>query len=171
MPETRLYGVAELAAATGQRRATVSQWARRGRLPEPTARLAMGPVWAGPEIEGWIAAHSLTSALSDQRHGVAEALGHLGFAEEVIAQVVDELLAALAEPAGRQINSMGQWCVNRATEIRNELTASRTPRATTDDQEDRCPHNLSWLACPECVAAGEALKRQGLRAFLTAFDP
>lgn len=50
------YGVAELARATGQRRQTVAQWYRRGKLPPPAAVLDMGPLWVstGPGVAEWI---------------------------------------------------------------------------------------------------------------------
>jgi len=49
-----LYGIAEIARALGCSRALVAQWHRRGKLPEPSARLSMGPVWSGRRIEPWI---------------------------------------------------------------------------------------------------------------------
>lgn len=50
----RAYGIAEIAAALDQRPQTVAQWYRRGKLPPPSAVLAMGPVWTGTKIEAWI---------------------------------------------------------------------------------------------------------------------
>lgn len=50
----RLYGIAEIADAIGEYRQTVAQWHKRGKLPPPTARLRMGPVWTGAAIERWI---------------------------------------------------------------------------------------------------------------------
>jgi predicted DNA-binding transcriptional regulator AlpA len=50
----RLYGIAEIAAALGVPRNTVAQWLKRGKLPQPDAELAMGPVWSGRRIERWI---------------------------------------------------------------------------------------------------------------------
>lgn len=53
---TRLnvYGVSEIAAALGVPRNTVTQWYRRGKLPQPDAELAMGPIWIDRRIERWI---------------------------------------------------------------------------------------------------------------------
>lgn len=48
------YGIAEIARALDARPETVAQWRRRGKLPTPTAELAMGPVWTAEEIEPWI---------------------------------------------------------------------------------------------------------------------
>jgi len=50
----KLYGIAEIAGAIAARPETVAQWYRRGKLPEPTARLKMGPVWSAADIEAWI---------------------------------------------------------------------------------------------------------------------
>jgi MerR-like DNA binding protein len=50
-----LYGIAEIAQAIGVSPNLVKQWHRRGKLPPPTAVLAMGPVWTGRRIEAWIA--------------------------------------------------------------------------------------------------------------------
>ena len=49
-----IYGISELAAAVGAERKTVAAWHARGKLPEPSVRLAMGPVWTGKAIERWI---------------------------------------------------------------------------------------------------------------------
>jgi predicted site-specific integrase-resolvase len=49
-----LYGIAEIARALGVSRGLVAQWHKRGKLPEPTARLASGPVWTAKTIEPWI---------------------------------------------------------------------------------------------------------------------
>ena len=50
-----LYGISEIAQALGISRGLVAQWFKRGKLPEPTARLAMGPVWTAEAIDPWIA--------------------------------------------------------------------------------------------------------------------
>jgi len=50
----RLYGVTEIAKAVGAKPNTVYQQYRRGKLPQPDAELAMGPVWMGRRIERWI---------------------------------------------------------------------------------------------------------------------
>jgi hypothetical protein len=52
--QVKLYGVAEIAVALGVPRNTVAQWVARGKLPQPDAELAMGPVWSGRRIERWI---------------------------------------------------------------------------------------------------------------------
>jgi len=48
-----LLGIAEIAARLGVPRVTVAQWRVRGKLPEPTAMLAMGPVWDEATIAEW----------------------------------------------------------------------------------------------------------------------
>jgi predicted DNA-binding transcriptional regulator AlpA len=50
----KLYGIAEIAKALNQRRQTVAQWYRRGKMPKPDSRLAMGPAWTAERIEPWI---------------------------------------------------------------------------------------------------------------------
>ncbi len=49
-----LLGIAEIADLTGQRRQTVAQWHKRGWLPPPSYRLAMGPIWRRADLEGWL---------------------------------------------------------------------------------------------------------------------
>lgn len=49
-----LYGVAEIADELGVSRVTVAQWLKRGKMPAPDARLAMGPVWKARTIRPWI---------------------------------------------------------------------------------------------------------------------
>lgn len=50
----KLYGIAEIAAEIGERRQTVAQWHRRGKLPPPTAELSMGPVWTHEALSEWL---------------------------------------------------------------------------------------------------------------------
>lgn len=50
----KLYGISEIAEVLGQRRETVSQWRKRGKLPAATHVLATGPVWEAQDIEPWI---------------------------------------------------------------------------------------------------------------------
>lgn len=50
----KVYGIKEIAEALGARRQTVSQWFKRGHLPDPDERLASGPVWLAKTIEPWI---------------------------------------------------------------------------------------------------------------------
>ena len=54
-------GIAEIAQRAGVPRQTVAQWHARGKLPEPDARLAMGPVWRETAIESWLAARESVS--------------------------------------------------------------------------------------------------------------
>lgn len=208
MSDGALYGISELAVATGQRRDTLSQWYRRGKLPPPAARLAMGPVWMGPAIEAWIQGHRRSGwdgaelqaeapsgdtpppgapgppeapAVPDQdrsamaaheQQRIADSLRRLGFGSAVVAQVVDELVARLTDPALRVSGNLGQWCVERATELSNEIAGSRrsptSPGPEAEDGEELCPHGDGWLSCPACVAAGEELRRRGLRAMWAA---
>lgn len=41
----RYYGTAEIAEACGVTQQAVSNWLKRGTMPQPTFRLRMGPVW------------------------------------------------------------------------------------------------------------------------------
>jgi hypothetical protein len=50
MGAVKFYGISEIADELDERRQTVAQWYRRGKLPEPTEVLAMGPVWTGKAI-------------------------------------------------------------------------------------------------------------------------
>lgn len=50
----KLYGLSEIADATGDKLNTVSQWYKRGKLPEPDQLLKMGPVWSADTIRPWI---------------------------------------------------------------------------------------------------------------------
>lgn len=53
-----IYGTAELAAELGVDRYHVSMWLKRGNrnIPEPDARLSMGPVWLAETVRGWLRA-------------------------------------------------------------------------------------------------------------------
>jgi predicted DNA-binding transcriptional regulator AlpA len=205
MSKDPLFGIAELAQATGHPRGTLSQWYRRGKLPEPAATLAMGPVWTGPEVTAWIEDHrrcpapppaATSDAVRDQdgapdergddeparptgseqyasavdaaRGGISESLARLGYAAGIVAQVVDELLIHITDSTSPASTSPTRWCVARADELTHELDGAR--RADTarspiaDPSDDLCPHARPWLACEICVAAGEALRRKGLRS-------
>lgn len=48
--DVKFYGISEIADELDERRQTVAQWYRRGKLPKPTEVLAMGPVWTGKAI-------------------------------------------------------------------------------------------------------------------------
>lgn len=48
-----LVGVAEVADMLGVTRTRVSQLASSAGFPEPTARLAAGPVWLREDVERW----------------------------------------------------------------------------------------------------------------------
>ncbi len=52
----KLYGVTEIAKALQVSQAQVSQWLRRGArgIPEPTSRLACGPVWTAQVLSPWL---------------------------------------------------------------------------------------------------------------------
>jgi len=50
-----LYGLTEIAEELGLPANLVGVWHHRGKLPEPTARLAMGPVWTEADIAPWLA--------------------------------------------------------------------------------------------------------------------
>lgn len=56
--KTTMYGTAELAEELGVDRYRVSMWLNRGNrdIPEPDARLSMGPVWLAATVRGWLRA-------------------------------------------------------------------------------------------------------------------
>lgn len=54
MTTAKLYGVREIAEATGIPASVLYVWKNRGKLPPPDAVLAMGPVWTARTIEPWI---------------------------------------------------------------------------------------------------------------------
>jgi hypothetical protein len=62
----RLYGITEIAEAVGQSPNLVKQWHKRGKLPNPSAVLAMGPVWSARVIEPWIEARKTESAKGEK---------------------------------------------------------------------------------------------------------
>jgi len=45
----RYWGISEIAEACGVTQQAVSNWLNRGKMPKPSFRLRMGPVW---DIEG-----------------------------------------------------------------------------------------------------------------------
>lgn len=50
-----IYGVRELAQEVGVTPVLMAQWVKRGRTPEPTERLACGPVWIkSAALRKWI---------------------------------------------------------------------------------------------------------------------
>lgn len=51
----KLYGVAEVAKVLDVGRNRVKGWKHRGLMPEPTAELAMGPVWTEEKIADFLA--------------------------------------------------------------------------------------------------------------------
>lgn len=184
-----LYGVTELAAATGQRRDTISQWYRRGKTPKPAARLAMGPVWMGDDVAAWIEAHRKSGSEDQQVDGtgigtaptldvgqreIVDALSRLGFPTDITSRVADELTDYLLTPAGRTNTALGPWSIERATQLVNELGADRPApppppaRGAEPEEEDLCPHGRAWLSCEVCAAAGEELKRRGVQALWSA---
>lgn len=57
----KLYGLTEIAAAVGAQPRTLAVRFHRGKLPEPTARLACGPVWVAKDIEPYIKAATIGS--------------------------------------------------------------------------------------------------------------
>lgn len=65
METMKIYSIAEIAEATGDKPATVSQWYARGKLPKPTWVLKIGPVWKGTTIGPWIAARRRIKAEQD----------------------------------------------------------------------------------------------------------
>ena len=57
--EVRLLGLDEIATLTGKSKSTVSSWFYRDKsLPEPVARLRIGPVWDAGVVEEWWAEKS-----------------------------------------------------------------------------------------------------------------
>ncbi len=52
----KVYGITELAAASGVSAEQIRQWVfyKDERLPEPTERLARGAVWIAADVEGWL---------------------------------------------------------------------------------------------------------------------
>lgn len=52
-----IYGLTEIARATGWDRRTLSVWVARGKMPPPTQRLASGPIWDAAVIDPWIKSH------------------------------------------------------------------------------------------------------------------
>lgn len=57
----KLYGLAEVAKTAGIDKRVLAVWRQRGKLPEPTAELASGPVWSARVIEPWIEAQRVAN--------------------------------------------------------------------------------------------------------------
>lgn len=57
--DIRLVGLDEIAKMTQKSKSTVSSWHYRGQLPEPTAKLRVGPVWLAAIVEAWWAEKNL----------------------------------------------------------------------------------------------------------------
>ena len=55
MDVVRVYGLTEIARRLGIPVGTVRQWYHRGKLPEPSGVLAMGPLWLEDRIGPWFA--------------------------------------------------------------------------------------------------------------------
>lgn len=76
----RLYGITEIARELGIPSNTVKQWHRRGKLPKPSAVLAMGPVWSARVVEPWLAqrAGPQPCGVCFGRHGGCTVCGDTG---------------------------------------------------------------------------------------------
>lgn len=134
MARERLYGLKEIAAATGVRAATLSAWQARGNngMPPPDQRLGAGPVWFAATIEPWIA------SLGRRPDEDAPALR-----EDVLRRVLRRHLRATAllleEPPRRptliahalkDLERVGADCARAASEARGPL--ARALRAEAD---------------------------------------
>jgi predicted DNA-binding transcriptional regulator AlpA len=50
MSDYDLMGTAEVAEFLGSTKQTVSNWKKRGKMPEPIAELKMSPIWRREDI-------------------------------------------------------------------------------------------------------------------------
>jgi predicted DNA-binding transcriptional regulator AlpA len=51
--QDELVGVTEIAALFGVAQNTAWRWSRDEGFPDPTARLASGPIWQRADVERW----------------------------------------------------------------------------------------------------------------------
>jgi hypothetical protein len=63
-----LYGITEIAEATGEDRRKVAVWYGRGKLPKEDFKPAAGPLWLPSTIQPWIEAHVKTKE-GQEAHG------------------------------------------------------------------------------------------------------
>lgn len=64
--ESDLLGSTEVAEQTGILRNHLGYWVRKGKFPEPYARLKMGPLWRQAQVDAWLAKHGKIEKSGDQ---------------------------------------------------------------------------------------------------------
>ncbi len=128
----RLYGIKEIADEVAVDRHTVAQWYRRGKLPPPDHRLAMGPIWEEQTIALWFDLYRY------ERLGRYEA--------EQVRNDKPTVAAMDAYEKARDIDELPpleQWWAANAARAHAE---GQTPEQWREEELSRHNHDPQWRA-------------------------
>lgn len=66
--DNKFYGLQEFAVALDWRKEKLSTNMRRGKVPEPFARLASGPIWTREQVDKFVCGQKHVESFGDNRH-------------------------------------------------------------------------------------------------------